>query len=333
MRISDLVYKLAFAGLAAAVLAGCKKENGIDNNTVIKKPYSLYIGDADGSILNTNDGDSYRTLHTTDGYPARAIVTSGSNVLFLKSNVHLSTDNGRNFNPTYFMATPIAQWQPVVLDVPSHGRIYIGSFDPAGKGVAYSEDNGKKWVVDNSWDPDVIGGGISSFTQVSGGGLYAYNGDSLYKKNDKNDPWTHINSTDLPDGFNYLSHFNNTLILTDRLGANGVSYSNDEGMTWNPYTGLPETGLRATAAPFEQVLLVGTDSNGIYRLQNDAFVPSNNGLDTKTTVYSIVGKDDLYKNDSRRRYIYIATNKGLYRSEDLGQNWYLVKGGRYQAVY
>src|SRR5687768_8261552 len=167
MRISDLVYKLAFVGMAAVVLVSCKKENGIDNNQVIKKPYGLYIGDSEGAIMNTNDGHLYRTIHPTDGYAPRAIVTSGNNVMFVKANLHLSEDNGMNFNPKYLLGiNPLAQWQPLVLNVNDHGRIYLASMDPTSKGIVYSENNGVTWSIDYAWDGGALGGGISSFTQL-----------------------------------------------------------------------------------------------------------------------------------------------------------------------
>ena len=339
MRRYNQLYKLAFALFAVAAFPSCKKSNGIDNNTVIKKPYGLFIGAKEGAFLNTNDGVNFTTLFSTDDFPYRAIITSGDNILFVKANVHLSEDNGNIFNPSYKSFTPrldSVDWQSMILNVEDHGRIYLSSIDPATKGIVYSEDNGKKWKPDNEWDDNAMGGRISSFAQLRNGALFAYSDDkdSLYRRDNKDDKWSQAQpNVKQPTGLSFLTRFNNTLILTDRLGVEAVQYSSDSGKTWKKYPGLPVRPLYGTNAPFDKVLLVGVDSMGVYRLENDKFVASNNGLESYTTVYAIAGKDDIYKNGLEKRYIYIATNKGLYRSEDLGFSWALVLEGDFRALH
>lgn len=340
MRKYYQFYKLALGLFAVAAMQSCKKSNGIDNNTVIKKPYGLYIGTNSGDLLKSNDGLNYQTIFGVDRFPYRAIITSGpTNVVIVKANVHLSENEGHNFNSTYTQFAPpfpSAPWQSIILNVTNHGRIYFSSTDPASKGVVYSEDNGKKWKIDDLWDDGATGGNITSFAQLKNGPLFTFNDkdDSLYMKDSKDDAWTlYPKNVKLPTGMSYLSRFNNTLLLTDYTGANGVHYSNDSGKNWTKYVGLPLRPLLCTHAPFDRVLLVGTDSMGVYRLENDKFVPSNNGLETHTKVYAIAGKEDVYKNGFEKKYIYIATNKGLYRSEDLGFSWALVLDGDYGALY
>lgn len=337
MRRTNQLYKLAFAFLALTATQSCKKSNGIDNNTVIKKPYGLYIGANNGELLNTTDGINFRTLFGVDRYPYRAITTSGPNILFVKANVHISENNGQNFNVIYRnFANPFAMWQSMILTSESHGRVYVASTDPASRGVAYSDDNGKTWRADGKWDEGIMGGGISSFAQLKNGPLFAFSdmNDSLYIRDNKDDDWSHFpRDRQQPEGTSYLSRFNNTLLLTDLLGVQGVHWSNDSGKNWTKYSGLPNRPLLATNAPFDRVLLVGTDSMGIYRLENGRFVASNNGLENFTTVYAIAGKEDVYKNGIEKKYIYIATDKGLYRSEDLGFTWALMLEGDFGAVY
>lgn len=342
MRISYLFCKLIVAGMFIFLLQACKKENGIDNETVIKKPYGLFIGDEQGQLLNTTDGDYYKTLFPPDGYPSRALTTSGNNILWIKNNAHLSEDNGKNFNPTYMSVqqaipriTPLTPWSQVMLDVPGHERVYIASM--LGKGIAYSENNGSTWITDMAWAEDVDGGLITSFAQLENGRLFAHSthNDSLYVRNDRNALWEWVEQiSPLPSSaYFYITHFNNTLIATDIYGFEGVWGSNDEGSTWQRYSGLPPRILYATHAPFNQTLLVGTDSLGVYRLEGNTFVSASYGLETGASIYAIRGKNNVYKNDVNKEYVYLATSKGLYRSDDLGRNWYLIKPGVYVALY
>ena len=343
MQKSFLYYKLSFVAFAIVLFTSCRKENGIDNDTVIKKPYGLYIGTSQGALLNTNDGELYKTIFPPDGYPQRSLVYSGPNIIMIKDRVHVSEDNGRNFNPKYFFAHPFPSWQSMMLVVPSHNRVYLSNFNFGARSVAYSEDNGVKWVVDGEWGIDVLGEDITSFAQLKNGLLLGHSAvtDSLYKRTDKNAKWEHVKagqgqtSTGLPPaGRFYINRMENTLIATDYTGLNGVQYSDDNGLNWKQYQGtLPTRPLYATNAPFDQVLLVGTDSMGVYKLKNGTLAPANNGLEENTSVFAIIGKEDIYKNDATRRYIYIATDKGLYRSNDLGENWHIVQPGDYRALY
>jgi hypothetical protein len=336
MRKSHLLSKIAIVALVTLAATGCKKENGIDNDNIIKKPYGLYAGEFLGALLNTNDGENYRTIFPSDGYPYRAITTSDENLLFVKANVHLSENNGNNFNPTYLFASPVAHWQTMILDVPSQDRVYLASNQSTS--IALSEDHGKTWVNETQWDTGIVASGITSFTELKNGVLFAHGmlNDSIYRKDNRDDKWTWTNSNGLPapgGGYFYLGHFNNALTLTDITGQNAVYYSVDSGKNWTKYNGLPVRPLYASSSPFDQVLLVGTDSMGVYRLENGVFIPSNNGLETNTSVFAFAAKENIYKNDASKKFVYIATNKGLYRSEDLGQNWARVKLGNFVAVY
>ncbi|MBS1783764.1 MAG: hypothetical protein JSS78_11920 [Bacteroidetes bacterium] len=337
MRRYSLLATLAFSCFAFSALQSCKRSNGIDNNSVIKTPYGLLVGSNAGALLNTNDGTNYTMLFPNDRFPFRAITTSGSNILFVKSNVHLSENNGHNFNPTYVgYVPPSAHWQNVIWTAEDQSRVYLCSTEPSSNGIVYSENDGKKWKND-AWDQGTAGGMITSITQLKNGTLFAFSdiNDSLYRKDNKTANWTHtMPGVQMPAGTSYLSRFNNTLLLTDYLGVNGVQYSNDNGQTWSKYMGTPVNAkLLCTNAPMDMVLLVGTDSMGVYRLENGVFVQSNTGLENNTSVYAIAGKADIYKNDLTKRYIYLATNKGVYRSEDGGFNWALMLTGDFGALY
>ena len=113
----------------------------------------------------------------------------------------------------------------------------------------------------------------------------------------------------------------------------GDRYSDNEGKDWAQYNGVPQRPITAIHAPFDKVLMVGTDSLGVFIFENGAFKPTNEGLEDRIVIRGITSKYDLYKNDVRKQYIYLATSKGIYRSVDLGQNWIMVKPGNYVNIY
>lgn len=316
---------LLFSAAAALTLGSCRKENGIDNNNVISTPYALFFGDSEGSLYKTNDGNEYRPITFADGYAPRALIVSGKNLLMVKGNVFLSKDNGQNFNPVDYTATPFAPWQSLLLEAPSHNRIYLAS--TVLNGVKYSEDKGQTWTTDTKWDTAITNHYtpvVESFAQTQDNNLYAWDNsdDRLFKRTAPDAEWKQVNYSGLSAGVGrYLTRFANQLVITSMGGMDGIRYSNDGGQNWAPYVGLPNRMLYATYAPFDETLLVGTDSMGVFRLEGGLMIPSNNGLDDYTSVYSFAAKKDFYKTGLERKYVYATTSTGLYRSEDNGKNW------------
>jgi hypothetical protein len=187
---------------------------------------------------------------------------------------------------------------------------------------------------------------VSSFTLLQNGTLVALGGASkkgLYRTN-LPERWIEMISPISPDtlalpgvpSFYSLGHINNRIIAIDNYGSGGASYSDDLGTTWNQYAGLPaNTPLICISSPFEQICLVGTDSMGLYTINNNtnSFEQVSNGLGTNLVVRSIAFKENIFKNGKKQQYVYIATNKGIYQSSDLGHNWIKTIPGNFVAVY
>ncbi|XZF13236.1 WD40/YVTN/BNR-like repeat-containing protein [Chitinophagaceae bacterium MMS25-I14] len=348
MRKSYLICKLALIAMAATTLYSCKKSDGIDNNTVIQKPYSLYVSDMQGALWNTNTGDSLYVVFPPDGYPMRSIVTSSENLLYVKYNAFLSTNNAHNYNPIDSTVIKNGSWQSIMLDVSSYGRVYLCNsgikHGLVSKGLIYSEDHGASWMVDTMWNDTLATSKMTSITQLQNGTLFTHDNanQKLYVRTSQSTRWEVINKlnnlpTSAPGPMFYLSHFNNSIVLTDYTGAKGVWHSEDNGVNWSAYGGLPGNGattgtIYSTYAPFDQDLLIGTD-RGVFKLVNGSFTASNSGLAVNTVVRGITGKDNVYKNGKVFQYYFLATSTGLYRSEDNGQTWIMTVPGNYSQMY
>lgn len=339
MKYGKWVCNLTFVALIGALcFQSCRKENGIDNNNVIRTPYTLYYGDSEGGVEHTNDGATYKRVFPFDGIPVRALTTSGNNVLFVKVNTHLSENDGRNFNPTNFSTTQLTNFQSIILDVPSHNRLYLCTNPAIGRGLQYSGDHGKTWQLDNNFNlPDTTYIQPSSLVQLKGGDVFLFSQQDsrrirLFTRTSANAAWDEIPMNGLPlTGTYFLSRLNDALIASSSTG--GVYFSPDKGRNWFLYGGLPTAQqVNTTFAPFDQILLTGT-SDGVYRLVSGDFVLSNQGFEPNTIVYSLTAKSDTYKNAVIKQYVFAGTSTGLYRSEDLGQNWIQVKDGDIRRVY
>ncbi|MDE3255112.1 MAG: hypothetical protein KGN97_03965 [Bacteroidota bacterium] len=328
MNSKNLSFIIAI--LSILILTNCTKNNGIDNNSVIVKPYVLYFSGDRGELFKTNTGRLFNLVFPPDGYPCDAIATSYDNLFFIKRNVHISVNNGKTFDSSTVSAqVPFAQQ---IIDVPAFGKLYVGSM--LNK-LSVSTDHGKTWNPETAWDV-APANPISSLTQTANGTVFALekNNNTIFYKVNAGANWAKQAPNNLPAVIGmYLTHAGNTLIATDRDNANGIWQSVDNGVTWGQIAGLPNRKLYATNCPFDATLLVGTDSMGIYRMESGSFVASNNGILKNTSVYGIIGKEDIYKNSASKKYIYIATSTGLYRSDDLGKNWTLMKQGIVTTVY
>lgn len=343
MQKSYLCYKLGLIALMAVGLYSCKKQNGINNNNVIETPYSVYAADSGGVLYNTNDGQLFKIIFPSDGYPQRALCISGNNLLMAKKNLSYSANNGVNFNPTYDSLSPFGINQSLMLFSQDENRIYVASIG-GRMGIAYSYNNGlpDTWVSDTTYDSSMQHPiSVTSFTEMTNNVIVAYDAlnNRVFSRNSATDKWVERTNSANPlpaAGFFTFGHYNNTLVAIDNSGINGAWYSNDTGKSWHQYSGLPANRpLLSVSSPFNQVLLVGTDSAGMYSLEGNTtnFQAANNGLANNLSVKGITYKTNLYKNGNTQNYVYIATNLGIYRSVDNGSNWILMMKGNYVDIY
>lgn len=334
---SSVLYKMAMVAMLGTALYGCAKKSplSIDNNQIVQKPYSLYVVDTIGAIWHTNDGEHFTQVKgggAGAGVEIRSICTSDTNIIMVYNNAFVSDDNGKNFNPVSsneVFPNPAAMGQSMLYDVPSFNRVYIASY--ATSGVSYSDSNGRMytWKPDN--DPNITSQ-ITSFTQLADGTLigFANGSKETFTLTGVTAQWQKtVTTTPLGNGNFFISHFGNTILAADRTGETGVWYSDNKGADWYQFTGLPPaTKILSVNTLFDQAVLVGTDGAGAYRVVprlSTVFEPSNDGLASNVRVTGIAAKSNVYKNNAVKQFVYLSTNKGFYKSEDLGRNWVEVQ--------
>lgn len=310
----------------------------IDNDNLVRTPYSLYTSNLNGAMFNTNNGDEYKMIFPADGSAMKAIITCKTNLLFIKENLHFSENNGKNFFMVYNKVNP-QPWQEQIVDVPLQNRMYVASTE--GQGVAFSADNGKTWQRDDSFNalmpPNYD---VTSFAAMNDGSVYGFSNISLMliKKDNADAVWNPVTIEGIfpaDDGEYFLSGDGTSLFLIDYSGEYSNYRSDDGGTHWTRFTrgeltqyDTNYTVARAPGGP----MLIGNEQ-GIYKQEGDRFVMSSGGLELGTKVYRIVVKKNIYKNDKVQYFMFASTSKGMYRSEDRGYNWKRVTDTTFSYHY
>ena len=361
MRRIHTVYTVICVALVAFALQGCqqKRDPGPDDGYVLK-PYSLFIVDGNGKVWGTNDGERFRPWTGTQGAGfVESVYSSGHRLIFRApsgADLHVSEPDtiagaNLNTNPSYRNLN-IAAFGPAIAinlddfnDTPEAGprdRLYVAS--GSGKPVAYSDFNGHP---DSPWFHEDGNHGltvatVTSFTKLENGKVVAYDDATrkIFTRENLASSWTPKNSMGLPaagNGKTYIINKGNDLVVImvdGDMNNNGVWTSSNEG---DNFAKLPDINgggiydITGATGAFGKVLIVSTKENGIWRLGGQGEWERTFGLDDKTEVRGILSKYNVFKSEEIREYIYAATNTGLYRSDDLGQNWVKLDLEIYQS--
>jgi len=318
------------------ILTSCEKYNQINNAGVVQTPYVLYSGGLDGSLHVANDTSYFKKLFPIDDIAVRQIITADTNILYLKGNCYFSQDEGRAFNICNANALPYYDFfykyylpHQMIYHAPTRKVFLCTTF-----GLAESADLGKTFSN--------AGVGIipTSVAQLTNGDIFVIQDDAtIYRSAAGTGPWTQVppGSATLAAGTDYyLTGFGNTLVATDFEGVNGSYYSTNGGADWTKYGAVSGNGrpiLFVNNPKGSSDLFLGRDSMGLFKLDGTGFVPSGKGIPWYAKVQYVEGKKLIFRTGVERYYLFCATDVGLYVSESGGEDWRLIRPGRYSTLH
>lgn len=349
MRRLNIAYTIGCLAVVAASLQGCvKRVENLDNLNVITKPYSLITGSEAGLLYTTNDGELFDLLNSSDDVPVAALGTTGKYILMVKpNNNRLFADDGgegrngnHNFNTVFADLNPAAFGNTQMINMPEYNnsnpdsvkdRLYVAS----SKGIVYNDSNAQS---NSRWytviDPALQGStSVTSFAKLDNGTLVAYDNvtGKLYSKENFGANWAALPAQGLgASPSTYIINQVNDIIAVE-VGSANLMRSSDGGKTFSALPALPSTDMTCASAVFGKVIVVGTSSHGIYRLNNNTWENTTVGLKEGVSINAMVYKTNKFKktsaNDVDRvgEYVFIATSNGIFRSDDLGFSWIQLK--------
>jgi hypothetical protein len=327
--------------LSVMALSSCDKYNNIANTNTIKKPYVVFMGGMYGNLAKTNDGELY-------DWPQKAGTTHFSNGLLTTENriIHLRKYiNVADASKGYYAPQQQGNWQVrgTIIANDSFGGNYLNVMvhDKSRNEVYVSSTNGIVISTNGGKDPFSLDGKLpatgltfpTSIVQLSNNKLYTY--DESTKKVCKRDlpsggatvPWA-VTSAALNVANNQrwmLASQNDVLWAVEKRMFNQPQYSTDEGANFSSASGLPDSAVvtLAKTVKINGAMYIGIDSVGLYRYDkaNNKFMLSNGGLPQYIRVFDIVSKRNEYVSGETKDFIFLATNLGLYMSDDDGKNW------------
>jgi photosystem II stability/assembly factor-like uncharacterized protein len=207
----------------------------------------------------------------------------------------------------------------LAVHTPSRGQLICIA---SGNGVHRTTDGGTSWKITTGWEiTEVLSVAIDPLNASL---MVCATPYGVFRTLDAGTTWTECN--------NGLKQKFTSCVIIDRSNSNtlicstedGVYRSEDKGTTWKR-TGLTVGGVRVVVQhPKDpQVLLAGTDDNGIYLTRNGGqyWEKSEAGLDHST--FFAISFDP-----SNPQIVYAGGYvTGVYKSTDGGQSWMRKNNG------
>lgn len=167
-------------------------------------------------------------------------------------------------------------------------------FSGTKKGVYRSDHSLSDWSAMNVG----LEVGKVNFLEVVQDTLYAAIGLKLYRSINQGESWALVLSTQ-SQATSLQQTANQMLVSTT---DDGILYSDDFGVSWsNMNTGLDDLSVNFVAT-FDDVLLCGTSSHGVYKYQDDSWADDNHGM-VCSMIDAVAATDsELISNDRMNIY-------------------------------
>ncbi len=223
----------------------------------------------------------------------------------------------------------------VLINPDNPGVIYIGS----SNAILKSEDGGENWRRVLSVKGVTRAVNFLLFDPADKNSLYAATGNGLFRSANQGQDWRRIFQ-----GKNYLENECTALAILPSaiyLGTKaGLFVSQDKGRSWHRQSGeIGKTSILAIAYNFKEPNYIYAASVGGVFMTMDSgqswersFIasPTENGNEEEEAAE---GQDEAERNSCIRylaldpnnpNYLYLATDKGVYKSQDRAKTWELL---------
>jgi hypothetical protein len=344
--MSNKIFSIIALSLLLAFSA-CEKIDPQDNAPTISVPYALFVGGIEGQLWKTNDGVNFDRWYQSGSSFSNELFVADTNIIHIKQKVSV----GRGVFPYY--PTPVNSFTPLTNPVSAEkpSQMNIACHDKSNKLVwccsnptlVYTDDNGKNWKQYVSPPPVVNMGVLTSVITLDNDYTIALNIANKLFFNNTGLPTTAFaacNTTvaplfpatfttaGVPDWA--LAKDGNTAWVIDENGNYQPYFSTNNAANFTQSSGLPNKRRVNMAKEVEITgdFYVGTDSAGLFRLNNttNTFQRIATGLPQNLRIWDIEGKRNTYLTGETKDYIYLATDQGLYISENNGNEWRLIDG-------
>ncbi len=325
---------------------GCNPSESGTNLDAVISPYRLFLGTANGDVANTNNGSDYRYYSQGSGVSINSILTVNDYLFFGTSLISRQKEGDKTSNVVYGNSgDPV--FNPLtggnIIYAEDEGVIYAAT-DGASP-VIYSTDMGNTW---NSYgDAEFVSGsndadGATSVVHIDGGKTYfadTYISNNrtqkfFSKNNGSQTGWKEINTPNLEDNTLYrLATSGTTLLAYDVFGIEDLVFYSTTGatdLTTTKQVAVPaDAGIIFSVEFYEDQYLYLCTTGGLFRMdtRNNLFTKLNFPEVGQTAVPDVSFKKTIYSSGNEKVSLFVATENGLYESEDFGESFTKIYDG------